>query len=254
MKISIITVCRNSEKTIRTTIESVLGQDYGGIEYIIVDGGSIDSTVSLIREYAPDFGGRLRWISEPDGGIYDALNKGIAMATGEVIGIINSDDAYYDHSVVSRVAAEFDEECDAVYGDLIFVDKRRFSRVKRYWKSGHYDSRSFLHGWMPPHPTVFVRREIYGIYGAFRTDFKNSSDYEFILRVFYKMQIRTRYIPRVLVKMRMGGVSNKNLYNRLLANSEDKKAWLINRLRPRWYTFLLKPLHKLPQFFRNYRP
>jgi glycosyltransferase len=251
MKISIITVCRNSEKYLRTAIESVLWQSYSDIEYIIVDGNSIDNTVNIIKEYEPKFNGRLKWISEPDKGIYDAMNKGISMSSGDIIGILNSDDLYCNKDSVAMIADCFTVYgCEAVYGDLLYVDADNTHKRKRYWKAGNYKPHSFKYGWMPPHPTFFVKKIIYDKYGLFRTDFKSAADYEFMLRVVHKEQINITYIPHVLVKMRAGGMSNANLSHRIAGNREDKRAWQINQLKPFWFTFSLKPIRKILQYFR----
>jgi glycosyltransferase involved in cell wall biosynthesis len=250
MKISIITVCYNSEKYIESAIASVLGQTYENIEYIIVDGNSTDKTLDIIKAYEPKFNGRMRWVSEPDKGIYDAMNKGIAMASGDIVGILNSDDIYANVGVIAGVMRNFTaQKCDAVYGDLIYVDAENITKIKRYWKVGQHKPRSFKYGWMPPHPTFFVKKEIYNTYGLFRTDFKSAADYEFMLRVIYKARIMIAYIPEILVTMRIGGASNRGLYSRYRGNREDKKAWEVNQLKPYFFTFILKPARKILQYF-----
>ena len=250
MRISIITVCYNSEKYIRSAIESILGQTYENIEYIVVDGHSTDGTLDIIKEYEPKFNGRMHWISEPDKGIYDAMNKGIAMASGDIVGILNSDDIYANVDVIADIVRNFTaQKCDAIYGDLIYVDAKNMTKIKRYWKAGQYKPRSFKYGWMPPHPTFFVKKEIYNTYGSFKTDFKSAADYEFMLRTIYKIKITLIYIPRVLVAMRTGGTSNVSLYNRYRGNREDRKAWRVNQLKPYFFTLMLKPVRKIPQYF-----
>jgi glycosyltransferase involved in cell wall biosynthesis len=253
MKISIITVCYNSSRHIRTAIESVLHQTYQDIEYIIVDGKSEDATLSIIKEYESAFGGRMRWISERDNGLYDAMNKGIGVATGEILGILNSDDMYQDVDVIADVVSCFESSgYDAVYGDLVYVDSADVSRVRRRWKSGSFRRSSFLFGWMPPHPTFFVRKSVYCECGFFRTDFRNSADYEFILRAVYKHRISLFYLPRTLVRMRLGGESNSTFGNRLNAYREDRLAWVVNDVKPLPVTHLLKPVRKVGQFFARY--
>ena len=247
MTISIITATYNSAITIRDTLKSVSNQDYNDVQHIIIDGLSKDNTLSIVR----DFPHVNSVISEKDNGIYDAMNKGIARVTGDIVGILNSDDFYFDNKVLSRVANVFQTTgCDALYGDLLYVDQVDTDKVIRYWKSGHYRPGAFKWGWMPPHPTFFVRRELYEKWGCFDLRLKTSADYELMLRFIHKHQIRLEYIPTLLVKMRMGGVSNISVSNRLKANAEDKLAWSINNLRPFWFTLYLKPLKKLTQFIK----
>jgi glycosyltransferase involved in cell wall biosynthesis len=246
MKISIITVSYNSSGTIGDTIESVLSQSYPDFEYIIVDGNSTDNTLDIIRSYGQE---RIKWISEPDKGIYDAMNKGLQMATGDVIGILNSDDFYIHSQVLAKVAKTFEQEqVDSVYSDLAYVDEKDTDKMIRYWKSGKYKEGSFLTGWMPPHPTFFVRRTVYEQYNPFDLRLKSAADYELMLRFIHKFKISGAYIPEILVKMRVGGKSNASLKNRLRANREDRLAWEYNKLTPRLYTLLLKPMRKLQQF------
>jgi glycosyltransferase involved in cell wall biosynthesis len=245
-KISIITAVYNGGKTLPQAIESVLSQTYPFIEYIIIDGNSTDHTQSIIRSYE----GRIsRWISEPDQGIYDAMNKGLKMATGDIIGILNSDDFYQNDRVIERIVAVFDKEKpDALYGDLMYVDAENTNKVVRYWKANSYRPNSFLLGWMPPHPTFFVRRELYARYGLFNPQFRCSADYELMLRLIHKNKIRLAYLPELIVNMRTGGVSNQSVQSRLLANREDCLAWKLNNLRPAFYTLWLKPFRKLFQY------
>ena len=246
MKISVITVAYNSSATIRDTIESVLAQNYPDFEYILVDGQSTDNTLDIIRSYAH---ANIRWISEPDKGIYDAMNKGLKMATGDIIGILNSDDFYSDSEVLAKIARTFTEQqVDSVYSDLVYVDEKDTTKLVRYWKSGAYKEGSFLTGWMPPHPTFFVRRQVYEQYNPFDVRLKSAADYELMLRFIHKFKISVAYIPEILVKMRAGGKSNASLKNRLRANREDRLAWEYNMLTPRLYTLLLKPLRKVVQF------
>jgi len=247
MKISIITVVYNNEATISSAIESVLAQTYKNMEYIIVDGGSTDGTLQRIRS----FGDRIDiLISEPDMGVYDAMNKGLAQATGDVICILNSDDLYQHEMVIERVVNKFSGSgCDAIYGDLVYVSARNVDRIVRYWKSGSCKSNSFEYGWMPPHPAFFVRKSVYNQYGHFNTMLKSAADYELMLRFVYKNKISLAYIPEVLVKMRAGGLSNFSFKNRFMANKEDKVAWEMNGLRPYIFTMYLKPLRKVMQYF-----
>lgn len=245
MKISIITACYNSDATIRDTIESVLAQDYADIEYIIIDGQSTDRTLHIVNEYSPRI---TKIISEKDDGIYYALNKGIALATGDVIGILHADDIYASNAVISSVMKKM-ESADAVYGDLQYVDRVNTAKVIRNWKSGEYKPGLFRKGWMPPHPTFFLKKKCYDEFGVFNTTFRTAADYELMLRMIHKHQVAISYIPEVLVKMRVGGVSNVTLKNRIKANREDKRAWIINGLKPGWFTLIRKPLSKLRQYF-----
>lgn len=246
MKISIITVCYNSAATIKDTIESVLGQSYLGIEYLVIDGNSTDETLSIVRSYENKIS---RIISEPDKGMYDALNKGIALASGDLIGILNADDFYADETVIEEVVKQIEtSNCDALYADLHYVAAENTSEIKRYWKSGEYKKGHFLKGWMPPHPTFFIKKGCYEQYGSFNLSLKSAADYELMLRMIHKYEVSLCYLNRVIVKMRVGGMSNSSLINRLRANREDKKAWEINGLKPSPLTFLFKPLRKLRQF------
>lgn len=250
LRVSIITVSFNAEKTIRDTIQSVISQNYSRIEYIIIDGASRDNTISIIKSFG---NGITRFVSEPDHGIYDGMNKGIDLATGDIIGILNADDFYTDPEVISKVMNVFNSKADvdAVYGDLDYVDQHDTTRVVRKWKSGNYYQHAFLKGWMPPHPTFFVRKSCYLKYGKFTDKLKSAADYEFMLRLIHKHQIKIAYLPEVLVKMRAGGKSNASIKNRIKANREDKLAWKMNNLQPAPFTFIRKPLSKLTQFFRR---
>jgi len=247
MTISIITATFNSEVTVRDTLRSISSQDYKDVEHIIIDGLSKDNTLTVIQEFP-----HVKQVfSEKDKGIYDAMNKGIALVKGDIVGILNSDDIYADDKVLSRVVEIFERTgCDALYGDLVYVDPVNTRRVLRYWQSGPYNPGAFKWGWMPPHPTFFVRRELYEQWGGFDLRLTTSADYELMLRFIHKHNIKLEYIPSILVKMRMGGVSNNSLSNRLKANAEDKLAWTINNLRPFWFTLYLKPLKKITQYLK----
>ena len=205
-KISIITVAFNSAKTIKGTIESIISQDYNNIEYLIIDGGSTDGTMDIVKSYSEHV---KYYVSEPDNGIYDAMNKGIKAATGDVIGILNSDDFYPNSFVLSNVAKLFQKySCDAVYGDLVYVKANDINKIKRYWQAGEYSTSKIKNGWMLPHPTFFVKKKIYIRYGLYDTDLKSAADYEMILKLLYKHNISVHYVPMILVNMRMGGESN----------------------------------------------
>lgn len=243
MNISIITSVYNNKQTISEAIESVLSQTYDDIEYIIVDGASTDGTVDIINQDKIS-----TFISEPDNGIYDGLNKGIALATGDVIGFLHSDDLYENNNVIEKVAEAFKKyQVDSVYGDLTYVNKEDPSKVIRYWKSGDFNLKKLRRGWMPPHPTFFVKRKIYEQYGAFDTSFKIAADYDIILRFLGKYQISTHYIPKVLIKMRVGGESNKSLKNIVQKSKDDLRAMRHNDIG-HLGSLLIKNVSKLPQF------
>ncbi|MFM7234889.1 MAG: glycosyltransferase family 2 protein [Flavobacteriales bacterium] len=247
MKVSIITITYNSAETLEDTIQSVLSQDYPNVEYIIVDGSSKDDTLAIVERYRKSIAVVL---SEPDKGIYDAMNKGVRLATGDVIGILNSDDFYADSTVVTDVVANLSQtNADACYADLVYVDRNETSRIVRTWKSGSYRQGRFLEGWMPPHPTFFVKRSIYQMHGLYSTELRSSADYELMLRFVHKHGIRMCYLPRVITRMRAGGQSNVTLRNRWRANREDRLAWKMNGLRPGLFTLIRKPLSKLLQYF-----
>ena len=232
MVVSIITIAFNSAQTIRDTITSVLSQSYSNIEYIIIDGASNDATVQIVREYEPLFNGRLKWVSEPDEGLYDAMNKGVKMATGDVIGILNSDDLLYDSNVLRDIALAFDENTDALFGNLYFVKSDDVHCIVRAWKGSTYSS--FKKGWHPAHPTFYVRREVYEKYGVFDTSFDVSADFELMLRFIEKNRIRTKYLDRYMVKMRMGGESTRNIANIVKGNRNIIRAFRKNDIQVSW--------------------
>jgi len=209
----------------------------------VQDGGSQDDTVTIARAY------QANCISEGDKGLYDAMNKGIQRASGDIVGILNSDDFYAGDQVLVRVQEAFqDPNIKAVYGDLDYVDPEDTGKVIRKWRSGPYERDRFRYGWMPPHPTFFVRRELYDQYGLFDLSFRTSADYELMLRFLYKHRVPAVYLPKVLVKMRAGGVSNSSFRHRLYANKEDRRAWEVNGLKPHFFTTWLKPVRKLGQW------
>lgn len=248
MKISVITITYNSEKTIRDTIESVLNQSYQQIEYIIIDGLSKDGTMEIVRSY----GERIhKVISEKDKGLYDALNKGVALASGDVIAFLHSDDVYWDNSVLQDVMKTFEiSGADSVYGDLCYVREDNLEVIVRKWNSGQYKDGMFLNGWMPPHPAFFAKKKCYEEFGNFSLELKSAADYELMLRFIHKFKVSIAYLPRFLVRMRVGGKSNVTLKNRIKANLEDRKAWKMNSLSPYFYTLWIKPLRKIFQFLK----
>lgn len=246
MKISLITSTYNSAKTLQATFDSVRAQTYTDLEYIVIDGASKDETPDIIRQNSDII---TTYVSERDRGIYDALNKGVRLATGEVTGFIHSDDMLAGPGVIATIARAFDSgEADAVYGDLDYVDRTDPSRIIRKWRSQAFDPRLFYKGWMPAHPTFYLKTQHYRTFGLYDLDFRISADYELMLRMLLKHRLRAVYIPEVLVKMRTGGESNVSLKNRLQANREDVKAWKKNDLEPRFYTRWLKPMSKLIQY------
>ena len=249
MKVSIITIAYNAAETIEETIRSVISQDYHDIEYILIDGASQDKTLEIAQQYVS---GIAKIISEPDEGIYDAMNKGVRNATGDLIGILNADDVFAHREVISRVVETMKAgNTDACYADLEYVSRENPGKVVRYWKSGQYVKSAFLNGWMPPHPTFFLKKELYFKYGVYRTALRSSADYELMLRMLYKFDVKTSYLPEVVVHMKLGGQSNVSLRNRLRANNEDRLAWKLNELKPERLTFIKKPLGKISQFFRR---
>lgn len=248
MKFSIVTVCYNAASTIEETIKSVLSQSFTNFEYIVVDGGSKDGTVQILEKYKD----RIRYISERDKGIYDAMNKGVAMAKGELIGIIGADDFYPDTEVLTKVAAAFSKkDTDSAYGDVKFVDPNDTSKVVRFWKEENYNKQNWLKGWMPPHITFYLKKSAYDSFGVYTTDFTCAGDYELMLRMLYKNDLTSQYIPATLMTMRAGGTSNASLKHRYVANMEDRRAWKINDLTPKWYTLWWKPISKIGQLFKK---
>ncbi len=249
MKVSLITAVYNAASTIRTCLNSVNAQSYKYIEHIVVDGASTDDTCRIVRTLESR---KIKIVSEPDQGIYDAMNKGINLATGDVIGILNADDFYAHQGVIARIVHFFQNNpAVACYGDLVYVDRTDINKIIRYWKAGDYHPHSFYYGWMPPHPTFFVRRKVYEQYGNFNLSLGSSADYELMLRLLLKHKVPVQYIPEVLVKMRSGGVSNASLRNRLVAHMMDRRAWRVNGLTPYPWTLLLKPISKIRQFWSS---
>ncbi len=246
MRISIITATKNSEASLETCIKSVINQNYGDIEYIIVDNCSTDNTLDIAKSYVDDIA---RIISEPDNGIFDAMNKGIKLASGDIIGFLHSDDFYAQNNVVETVVQKFaNDNCQAVYADLQYVSRKNNNRIIRKWKAGNYTKASFAKGWMPPHPTFFVKRECYLKFGLYNTDYQIASDYELMLRFLHKHNISCSYINEVLVKMQVGGTSNRNIKN--IVNKSKEDLDIIRRLGVGGVkTLVVKNLRKVAQFF-----
>jgi len=246
LKVSIITVVLSNKKYIADAINSVLSQSHKDIEYIIIDGGSTDGTVEIIRSYGDKI---TKFISQSDKGVYYALNKGVELATGDIVGLLHSDDYYVNNKVISQIVEAFERQnCDAVYTNLFYVSNTNSDKIIRIWDSGSYSESKFYYGWMPPHPAFFVKREVYEKNGAFNTELNFAADYELMFRFIFKNKIKVHYIPKFLVKMRVGGASNRNIWNRIKANIEDRKAWTINGSKPKFYTLLLKPFSKIFQY------
>lgn len=243
MKVSIITVAFNSAKTIEGTIQSVLSQDYPDIEYIVVDGGSSDGTVEIIERYQNRI---TQWISEKDHGMYDAMNKGIAMATGDVIGILNSDDIYMNTHVISDLMALMQtQKVQVVFADLILVDQNNDNKVLRYYDSGHFHPNKFQYGWMPAHPTVFVKRDLYDAVGPFSTTYQIAADYEMLIRILAIQRAHYAYLPKPVVRMRSGGASTAGLSRNWILNKEIVRACKENGIYSNMAMLLLKIPAKL---------
>lgn len=247
MKISIVTTTYNSVATIRNTVESVAAQVFDGeVEYIVVDGGSTDGTLEVLAHYA-DVVKVL--VSEPDKGLYDAMNKGIRLATGDVVGILNSDDFYTSDDVLAAIAGEFEEKnVDAVYGDIHFVDPDNLGKCVRFYSSAVFSPARLRFGFMPAHPSFYVKRACYERYGLYDLDYRIASDYDLMVRFFYKHKITYSYIKKDMVTMRTGGLSTKNLKNRFLITSEDVKACRKYGMYSNWLLMSVKYLYKIFEF------
>ncbi len=245
-KISIITACYNSKDTIADAVYSVSTQTYENIEYIIIDGGSDDGTLDIINQHKDKIS---KLVSEPDNGIYDALNKGIKLASGDIIAFLHADDIYYDNDSIKRAMQLFDEkQTDSVYADLQYVAKDDLNKIIRHWKSGEFKISKLKKGWMPPHPTFLVKRRVYETYGLFDTNFRIAADYDIILRFLGKYKISTAYLPQVMIRMRVGGASNRSLKNIILKSKEDVKALKKTQIGG-WFVVFMKNITKIPQLF-----
>ncbi|GAI17234.1 unnamed protein product [marine sediment metagenome] len=237
--VSIITVVFNSKNTVESTIRSVLRQSYQNIEYIIIDGGSTDGTVEVVGKYKDEI---TKIVSEPDRGIYDGMNKGMRLASGDIVGILNSDDFYADDEVIEEVVKIMeDKNVDVCWGDLVYVSPKDTNKIVRYWKSSEYKEGKFKKGWMPAHPTFFVRRRVYEKYGIFNLNFPIAGDYELMLRILEKYKVKSCHIPKVLVKMRAGGSSNKNIIRVIKGDLECYRAWKVNGLKISFLEIWSKP-------------
>lgn len=252
MKVSIITATYNSERYLEDCIQSVMKQTHTDIEHIVIDGKSKDGTLAIITKYNDHLA---QWVSETDRGIYDAINKGMQMATGDVVGILNSDDMLDSPNVIENIVKTFeDAKVDAVYGDLDYVAAEDTSKIIRIWKGRPFKRNRFHYGWMPAHPTFYIKRSLIDQYGLYENHYYTAADYEFMARYLYKNKVSATYLPMLIVKMRMGGESNKNLRQRLRANRRDYLAMKVNNIPFPLLASILKPLIKLHQFTGNNRP
>lgn len=245
--ISIITATYNSAATVGSTIESVLAQTYKDIEYIVVDGSSTDGTMDIVKAYEQQFKGRMHYVSEPDRGIYDAMNKGIGMATGDIVGILNSDDHYTTDDVLEAVVQEINGY-DAVYADVHFVRHDRPERVVRYYSSAMFRPFWLRFGFMPAHPSFYVRKDIYNKVGTYSLDYKIAADFDMMVRMFHKHHIKAKYIKKDFITMLTGGTSTKNIHNRLLITKEDVKACRRNGIYTNLLMVSCKYLYKIFEF------
>lgn len=246
MKVSIITVCFNSDETIESTIRSVLSQDYKDIEHIVVDGGSTDGTLDILTNYQSRIS---TCISEPDTGIYEAMNKGIKLSTGDIIATLNSDDVYADQTVAGQMV-EFMQAngLDAAYGDLVYIDHNNTNHVTRFWKAGEYKKGAFCYGWVLPHPTFFCRKDIFERFGHFNDKLKIAADFELMLRFIEKHRIKVGYLPKEIVKMRIGGKANV-FQGVIRGNWEIIRSFRLNNLHLSPWFFVYRPIKKMSQLF-----
>lgn len=249
MKVSVITICYNAASEIDETIRSVMVQDHADIEHIVIDGGSTDGTQERIERYMECIA---HVVSEKDKGVYDAMNKGLRLATGEVVAFVNAGDMMATRNTVSYMVRAFaEQDADAIYGDALMVDPNDITKVKRFWKGGEYDRANFRKGWMPPHLGTYIRKNAYDRFGRFNTELKVSADYELMFRFLYKHRLRARYVPKVLVRFRLGGVSNRSLAHVWRANMEVYRAWKLNGEPVSPLIILMKPLRKVLQMVRR---
>jgi glycosyltransferase involved in cell wall biosynthesis len=248
IKVSVVTAVYNRQDTVGQALDSVLEQSHPLIESVVVDGASTDGTLAIVECYRARLG---VLVSEPDLGIYDALNKGLRLASGDVVGFLHADDLFADTDVVSNIAMRFqDPQVDAVYGDLVYVDANDVDKVIRHWTAGHFDASMLRRGWMPPHPTLYVRRSVYERLGGFDTRYRIAADYDSILRFFSAGSFKVAYLPRVLVRMRVGGVSNRSLRTVWRKSSEDLEIMRRHGIGGIG-TLLSKNLGKITQFWRR---
>jgi glycosyltransferase len=249
MKVSIITATYNSGKHLQDCINSVKSQNYAEIEHIVVDGLSTDNTVDIVKN---NCGHITKWISEEDVGMYDAINKGMKMATGDIIGVLNSDDILASPDVIGSIADCFQKnKVDTIYGDLVYVDPLDTNKVLRTWKGFSYKRFRFMLGWMPAHPTFYVRRSMIDNLGGYESHYFTAADFEFMSRYLYKYRVSSLYLPKLIVKMRSGGQSNESIGRRIRANRRDYLAMKINKIPFPLVVSVLKPLRKVPQYYNT---
>ncbi len=248
LKISIITIVYNREKTIKDTINSVLNQTYKNIEYIIIDGKSTDSTLNIVNSYKDKIS---KIISEKDDGLYDALNKGINLATGDIIGFIHSDDFYIDNFVIEKVANEFKKNNpDTLFADLVYIKDENKEKIHRYYSAKNFTPNKLKYGLMPPHPTFFVKKEVYQKYGLYKTDYKIAGDFEMITRLLLVNKLSFSYLNTPLVKMRLGGISTSSFKQRLKTNKEVLRALKENGIKANHLSILKKYPTKIKELLK----
>ncbi len=246
MKITIVTVCRNAADTIADTLESVATQSHDDVEHIVIDGASTDDTLKIVEHYADTLA---HVLFESDHGVYDAMNKSLALASGEVVGFLNADDVYMHQDVLAKVSATMaDPAIDACYADLIYVDRAQARRVVRHWISRDYPPGLFEQGWMPAHPTFFVRKSVYARFGGFDLRYRLQADFDLALRLIRIHGIQTRYVPEVWVRMRVGGMSNNSIWNIGRGNLEAYSSCRTNGLNVSPWFIMTKVLSRIPQF------
>jgi glycosyltransferase involved in cell wall biosynthesis len=244
MRVSIITIVLNKEKEIEQTIQSVIDQNYSDIEYIVVDGGSSDGTMAVIERFRSNIS---KYVSEPDNGIYDALNKGIEIATGVIIGMVHAGDMLCNNNVISEVVQHFYQTgADIVYGNTLLVDKVNIEKVKRICEGGEFKPTSFLTGWMPSHSSVFIKRSVFLKYGNYRMDLSIAADYELLLRLMFKNSVKSSNYPGLVTRFRVGGISNKNVFSFVKSGIQCYRAWKLNDLKVPFYTIPFKILRRIP--------
>lgn len=249
MKVTIITATYNSEKYLEGCIQSILNQSYKNIEHIIIDGKSTDGTLSIIKKYESVIS---KWISEKDRGLYDALNTGMSMATGDIVGILNSDDLLASTKIIEDIVTAFQTiPIDSLYGDLEYVEPDDINKVYRLWRGRVYNRNLFKLGWMPAHPTFYVKRDLIVKYGGYQNHYFSAADYEFMCRYLYLHRVSSYYLPKLIVKMRRGGQSNDSLARRFRANRRDYLAMKKNGIPFPFLVSILKPLRKLPQYYKK---
>jgi glycosyltransferase involved in cell wall biosynthesis len=251
LQISVITAVLNRAATLGASVRSVHAQQGCDVEHIVIDGGSTDGTLAVLDQHKADI---RKIVSEPDGGLYDALNKGLRHASGDVVGFMHADDEFASPHALARIAEAFeDPDVGAVYGDLVYVKKNDVSRVVRYWRAGQYQRAQLTQGWMPPHPTFYARRDVYSRLGGFDTRYRIAADYESMLRILWKGRVKAAYVPEVIVRMRVGGLSNASLFNVLHKSKEDYAAMRQNGIGG-LQALLLKNVTKLPQLVLRVAP